>query len=94
MTEGTKVIKLLLLQNNISILTQIEEVPSELGEPDCKLINPFLIVSPKIEGMEPTLEPWLNSYTRQNEFMVHSDKILTIADPKPTLLEKYQELIN
>ena len=25
------------------ILTQIEEVTSELGEPDCKLIEPFVV---------------------------------------------------
>jgi len=25
--------------------------------------------------------------------MISSDKILTLADPKPTLLEKYEDLI-
>ena len=39
-----------------------------------------------------TLETWLD-FTDQNEIMIHSDSILTIVDPTPTLLEKYQDLI-
>jgi hypothetical protein len=72
------------------LITQIEEVPSELGEPDCKLIKPFLI---KTNGeLAPTLESWLSDYTLTETFMMHSDKILTITEPKPTLLEKYKNL--
>jgi hypothetical protein len=40
-----------------------------------------------------TLEPFLCGYTKQNTFMMSSDKILTLADPTPTLLEKYEDLI-
>lgn len=80
-------IKLLVLMNNITLLSKIEEVSTELGEPDCKLIEPFVLNS------DETLVPWLVDCTSQNTFMIHSDKILTIVDPKPTLLEKYQKLI-
>jgi hypothetical protein len=80
--------KLILLMNNQILVSLIEEVPSELGEPDCKLIEPFIL---NVE--DETLSPWLVSVCSQNTFMIHSDKILTIADPKPTLLEKYQNLI-
>jgi hypothetical protein len=80
--------KLLVLLNNQILISQIEEVPSELGEPDCKLIEPFIV-----NEKEQTLSPWLVEVCSQNTFMIHSDKILTIADPKPTLLEKYQNLI-
>jgi len=69
------------------IISKIEEVGSELGEPDCKLINPFIVKDNSI------LEPWISSYTIQSEFMIHSDKILTIADPREALLEKYEKLI-
>ncbi len=85
-------IKVLLLTNGDPIISKIEEVPSELGEPDCKLINPFIIKNPKIEGSAPTLEPWMNSYTKQDNFMIHSDKILTIAEPTARLLELYEDL--
>lgn len=73
--------------NQLTLLTQIEEVPTELGEPDCKLVEPFVL------NDDGTLSPWLIDCTSQNTFMIHSDKILTLAEPKPTLLEKYQTLI-
>ena len=81
-----KQIKLLVMTNNQILISEIEEVGSEIGEPDCKLIEPFLINADK------TLSPWLVEYTSQNTCKIHSDKILTICDPKPTLLEKYQDL--
>jgi len=85
-------IKIITFTNNISIISKIEEIGSELGEPDCKLVDPFAIKKPPVEGMALTLEPWLSEYTKQNEFMVHSDKILTIADPTARLVELYEEL--
>jgi len=81
-------VKLVVLMNNQLLVTQIEEVSSELGEPDCKLIEPFIL-----NEKDETLSPWLVNVSPQNTFMIHSDKILTIVDPKPTLLEKYQNLI-
>jgi hypothetical protein len=77
--------------NNQILITQIEEVGADIGEPDCKLINPFVIK--KENGYDPILEPFLCGYTKQNTFMMSSDKILTLADPTPTLLEKYEDLI-
>jgi len=85
-----KTIKVLVLNNNQVLISQIEEVGSELGEPDCKLIEPYLIVSGAVGGLGATIEPWLMEYTVQNNFMMSSDKILTIIEPKATLLEKYQ----
>lgn len=78
---------LLLLHSGEVLISEIEEVGSELGEPDCKLVKPFLVKS------DLTLEPWMNSYTMEDTFMIHSDKILTITKPRPTILEKYQSLI-
>jgi hypothetical protein len=84
-------VKVLILLNGNCIISEIEEVPSELGEPDCKLIKPFEIK--KSKTTEVYLESWNSDYSSQDTFMIHSDKILTIIDPKPTLLEKYQSLI-
>jgi hypothetical protein len=86
-----KLIKILVLTNNQILISQIEEVTSELGEPDCKLTKPFELK--KQITNEVYLESWNSDYTSQDVFMVHSDKILTISDPKPTILEKYQSLI-
>jgi hypothetical protein len=85
--------KLLALTNNQILISQIEEVTSELGEPDCKLTNPYLVKDNQIAESQKILEPFLSTYTKQNTFMISSDKILTLADPTPTLLEKYQDLI-
>jgi hypothetical protein len=79
--------------HNINIITFIEELTSELGEPDCKLTNPFVIKNPQIDGLDLVLEPWLGDITDQNSFMISSDKIITISDPRKELLEKYQSLI-
>ena len=73
--------------NNLKIVTQIEEVLADIGDPNCKMIEPYVV------GEQDTLSPWLVEFTSQNEFMISSDKILTILDPKPTLLEKYENII-
>ena len=82
-----KTIKAILLTNNQILVSEIDEVPAAVpGEPDCKLTNPFVLTS---DGM---LESWMMTATREDEFMISSDKIMTLADPTPTLLEKYEDL--
>tara|TARA_B100001939_G_scaffold87934_1_gene75368 strand:- start:478 stop:738 length:261 start_codon:yes stop_codon:yes gene_type:complete len=82
-----KTIKAILLTNNQILVSQIDEVPAAVpGEPDCKLTKPFVLTS---EGM---LESWLMAATRDEELMISSDKIMTIASPTPTLVEKYEDL--
>jgi hypothetical protein len=68
------------------LITEIVEVGSELGEPDCKLINPY-----QFFGVDDLL-PWKEEVTNQTEFMIHSDSILTIAEPTPEIIKKYLEL--
>lgn len=82
-----KTTKLLVLLTNQILITQIEEVTSELGEPDCKLVKPFSV------NADGTLAPWMSDFASQSIFMIHSDKILTISEPKQSLLEKYENLI-
>jgi hypothetical protein len=82
-----KIIKVIVLVNQQILISQIEEIGADIGEPDCKLINPFIIKE------QNTLEPFLLGITKQDDFMMSSDKILTLADPTPTLLEKYEDLI-
>ena len=81
-------VKVLVLTNQQILVSQLEEVaPLDIGDPNCKMIEPFLL------NEDDTLSPWLIGVTNENEFMICSDKILTLVDPKPTLLEKYQDLI-
>ena len=86
-----QIIKVLALTNHQYLISEIEEVGSaDIGEPDCKLINPFVI---NTETGQTVLEPFLTSVTRDTTFMMGSDKILTLAEPTPTILEKYLDLI-
>ena len=80
-------IKLIVLVNQQRLVSQIEEIGADIGQPDCKLTEPFIV------GDKNTLSPWLVESTNQSVFMLSSDKILTLVDPKPTLLEKYQDLL-
>ena len=86
-----KTIKVIALTTTQQVLiSEIREVAAmDIGDPDCKLVNPFWINT--LEGTT-TLEPFLSNVTREDEFMISSDKILTLADPTPTLIEKYQDL--
>ena len=38
----TKIIKLVVLTSKDILVSEIEEVGGEIGEPDCKLINPVV----------------------------------------------------
>jgi len=80
-------LKILILLNNQKVISEIDEVTSELGEPDCKLTEPFIL------NEDGSLSPWLVNVTNENTFMITSDKILTLTEPKPTILEKYQDLL-
>jgi len=80
-----KVIKCVLLDVDNVLITEIVEVISDIGEPDCKLINPY-----QFFGVDEMV-PW-PKVSSQKEVMISSDKILTIADPIPEVIEKYLEL--
>ena len=54
---------------------------------DCKLVNPFIVKDDLV------LEPWLLKVTKDDIFMLSSDKILTLVDPTPQLLLKYEDLL-
>ena len=79
--------KILVMPNNLILLTQIDEVGGDIGEPDCKLTEPFVV------NGDGTLSPWLVNVTKQNDMVIHSDKILTIVEPTGTLVDKYIELV-
>ena len=73
--------------NNRILLSKIEEVGADIGEPDCKLISPYVVTEQK------TLEPFLSGYTKQDTFMMSSDKILTLSEPTMQILDSYKGLI-
>ena len=79
-------IQVIVLINGQTIISKIAAMVSELGEPDCKLINPYQIVDGKLTS-------WLSELTDNTDaIMISSDKILTLVDPKETLLNDYLTL--
>ena len=84
-------VKVLALVNNHYLISQVDEVATEdIGQPDCKLTKPFVI---NTESGKTILEPFMLDLTREEIFMMGSDKIVTLATPTPTLLEQYLNLI-
>ena len=81
----TKEIKCILVDVDNVLISEIEEVDAELGNPNCKLINPVKFES--LEKMKPLLEA-----SNDTEYMIISEDILTIADPTPEVIAKYLEL--
>ena len=79
-------VQVIVLINGQTIISRIAAVVSELGEPDCKLINPYQIVDGKLTS-------WLSELTDNTDtIMISSDKILTLVDPKDELLNDYLTL--
>ena len=84
-------VRVIAMTNNHYKISQIEEVPTEdIGQPDCKLTKPYIV---NTESGKTILEPFMMDLTRDDTFMMGSDKILTLAIPTPTLLEQYLNLI-
>ena len=84
-------VMVLALTNNHYIISQVDEVATEdIGQPDCKLTKPFVVST---ESGKTILEPFMLDLTREEIFMMGSDKILTLAIPTPKLLEQYLNLI-
>ena len=78
-------IKCLLVDIDNVLISEVEEIPSEIGDPDCKLIRPYRFYPDK------EMEPWVKA-SNQTESMLRSSDILTIADPTPSLVEAYLHL--
>jgi hypothetical protein len=85
--EEKKMVKCLLLKNNTLLIATVEEVIGQIGEPDCRLIKPYLVERPSLE-----ITDWLD-FTNQNDIMIRSDDVLTFVDPKGELLDKYLKQI-
>ena len=79
-------IKCVLIDVDTVLISEVVELDAEIGDPNCKLVNPYLFTS--IDDMKP----WKSDITNQTEFMIRSENILTIADPNVTILDKYTEL--
>ena len=86
MVEPANPIQVLLLTNQMILISEIDEVIAEIGQPDCKLINPCTLIGGKVER-------WMSDVTSNNEMFISSDKIVTLVDPSKHILEEYKKFI-
>ncbi len=82
-----KPIQVLYLTNNLRLVSQIDEVLADIGQPDCKLINPCVI------DKDGKLTKWMSNLTDNTEMFMSSDKILTLVDPNQKILDDYVNII-
>ena len=80
-------IKCILVDVDHVLISQVEEVDAELGNPNCKLTNPVVFES--LEKMKPLVEA-----SKDTVFMIRSEDILTIADPTSEVIAKYKEIVS
>ena len=84
--EPANTIQVLCLVNQMILIAEIDEVLADIGQPDCKLINPCVIIDGK-------LSKWMSDLTPNTEMFMSSDKILTLVDPTKKLLDEYSKII-
>lgn len=85
MSDKDRVIKCILIGIDTILIAEMEEIGADIGEPDCKLINPY-----RFYDLE-TMRSWVTA-SDQTEYLIRSSDILTIADPSAEVVEKYLEL--
>ena len=84
--EPANTIQVLCLVNQMILIAEIDEVLADIGQPDCKLINPCVIIDGK-------LSKWMSDLTSNTEMFMSSDKILTLVDPSQNILAEYKKII-
>ena len=84
--EPATTIQVLILMNQMILIAEIDEVLADIGQPDCKLINPCVIIDGK-------LSKWMSDLTPNKEMFMSSDKILTLVDPSQKILAEYNKII-
>lgn len=80
-----KNIQCLLLKNDKVLVAEVEEVMADIGAPDCRIINPYLLTE------SGDLIIWLD-FTNQTDVMMRSDDVLTFVEPNGKIIDKYLEL--
>ena len=78
-------IKCLVLQNGLILIAKIEEITAEIGDPNCKISDVAFVNS------DDTVSSWLTC-TEQKDLLFRSEDILTIVEPKSSIIKAYMEI--
>lgn len=100
-------ISVFVFPDNTTIISQFEKIGGDIGEPDVKLIEPFILEyvepeqnvqvltentqTPSIVSGKYIFKPWLIHLTEDNEFFLHTEKILVSVNPTQLLQKLYIE---
>ena len=82
-----KNVQILILKNEQVLISEVISVMQEIGEPDCKLVKPKLVVPG--DRPDKRVVEWLDEYTDQDAIMIRSDDVLTFVEPTTDLLDYY-----
>ena len=82
-----KNVQILILKNEQVVISEVISVTQEIGEPDCNLVKPKLVVSG--DRPDKRVVEWLDEYTDQDAIMIRSDDVLTFVEPTTDLLDYY-----
>ena len=82
-----KNVQILILKNEQVVISEVISVTQEIGEPDCKLVKPKLVVPG--DRPDKRVVEWLDEYTDQDAIMIRSDDVLTFVEPTTDLLDYY-----
>lgn len=87
-------VQVILLKNDVVLISEIEEVGADIGEPDCLLKNPYQILGKHETDAPPEdrFVKWMNEYTDSDKFMLRSDDVLTFMEPHEKLIEHYNKI--
>ena len=89
-----KNVQCLFLKNKTVLISEVTEVVGDIGEPDCKLIKPYEVLTKPgcpNERAENRIVPWLD-FTPQDVILLRSDDILTFVEPTKELLDHYLKI--
>ena len=86
--ESANPIQVLHLVNQMILIAEIDEVLADIGQPDCRLINPFKLIKTEETYI---FEPWLD-FSNQSVTMMRSGDALTFVEPNGELRDKYIKL--
>lgn len=87
-------IQVILLKNDVVLISEVEEVGADIGEPDCLLKNPYQILGRHETDAPPEdrFVKWMNDFTDSGKFMLRSDDVLTFMEPNSKLVDHYKTL--
>jgi hypothetical protein len=100
-------ISIFVFPDGKKIISQFERISGDIGDPDLRLVEPFVLeynggnttallvenTHNRFSEDQYVLKPWLIQFTNDNDFLIHSDKIFVSIDPTSLLISLYETAI-